>query len=104
VKRAEIWIADFPPPDKRRPVVLVSREAAYETREMLTVAPITTRLRAVASHVTVGAAEGLERPSAINCDRLQTIHRSVLRSYVGPLSDSKVEDLDDALRYSLGLD
>ena len=104
MNRAEIWIADLPPPDKRRPVVLVSRGVAYETRELVTVAPITSRVRQIASHVLVGAEDGIQQRSAINCDRLQTIHRSLLRTRVGPLPAPKVQELDDALRYALGLD
>jgi mRNA interferase MazF len=104
MKRGEVWVADLPPPDKRRPVVLVSREEAYGLREQLTVAPITTRLRAIASHVPVGRDDGLERESAINCDQVLTLHRSRLKSRIGPLSRSKIEELDTALRFSLGLD
>src|SRR2546427_6812490 len=104
MKRGEIWLAELPLPDKRRPVVLVSRDAAYEVRDMLPVGPVTTRPRAVASHVAVGRDEGLDRNSAINCDRLQTVHRTVLRTKVGSLGPSAIDALDDALRYALGLD
>ena len=104
MNRAEIWIADLPSRDKRRPVVLVSRGVAYETRELVTVAPITSRVRQIASHVSVGPADGIQQRSAINCDRLQTIHRSLMRTRVGPLSPPKIEELDDALRYALGLE
>jgi mRNA interferase MazF len=104
VNRGEIWIADLPPPDKRRPVVLVSRDTAYEAREIFTVAPVTTRLRQIGSHVAVGVDDGLTQRSAINCDRLQTVHRSLLKRYIASLTEARVAELDDALRYSLGLD
>lgn len=97
-------MADLPLPDKRRPVVLVSREESYGVRQWVTVAPVTTRLRPIASHVAVGRGEGLKTESAINCDQLMRLHRSILKSRVGPLGSSKLEELNEALRFSLGLD
>ena len=103
MRRGEIWVADFPPPDKRRPVVLVSREESYEVRQQITVAPVTTRLRDIASHVPLGREDGVERDSAINCDALATVHRSLLRTRIGALSRAKSDELDDALRFARGL-
>ena len=103
MKRGELWIADLPRPDKPRPVVLVSREEAYSIREVITVAPVTTRVRDIASHVRVGRDDGLEREGAINCDRLATIHRSQLKSRIARLRPDKLAELDDALHFALGL-
>src|SRR5438309_3911357 len=104
MNRGEIWLARMAAPDKTRPVVLISRQSAYETRELLTVASVTTRVRMIASHVPVGRDEGLDREGAINCDSLSTVHRSQLRQRLSVLRPSKVAEVDDALRYSLGLD
>lgn len=104
MNRGDIWLARLLAPDKPRPVVLVSRQEAYGTRELLTFAPVTTRIRPLASHVPIGRADGLDRDSAINCDQLGTIHRSQLASRLAHLSEAKVAELDDALRFSLGLD
>jgi mRNA interferase MazF len=91
-------------PDKPRPVVLVSRESAYESRELITVATVTTHVRDLVSHVPVGRREGLDRDSAINCDQLSTIHRSQLTSRIAKLPPVKIAELNEALRYSLGLE
>ena len=103
MKREEIWLADFPRPDKRRPVVLVSRSDAYELRQQVTVAPVTTHLRAIPSHVTLGPEDGVDRDSAINCDGLTTVQKSALRTRLGTLTRAKADELDRALRFSLGL-
>jgi len=58
----------------------------------------------IASHVPVGRDEGLDREGAINCDSLSTVHRSQLRQRLSVLRPSKAAEVDDALRYSLGLD
>ena len=104
MKRAEIWWARLPPPDKTRPVVLVSREQAYALRTLLTVAKITTRRRGLRSEVTLGPAEGLPRECVANSDDLLTIHKRQLIERIGTLPDSRVTELDSALAFSLGLD
>ncbi len=99
--RGEIWWAVV---DKRRPVVLVSRKEAYEVRALVVVAPVSTTVRGFAGEVRVGKREGLPKAGVINCDQLVTIPKSTLQTRAGSLSRSKLVQLDDALRFSLGLD
>lgn len=104
LKRAEIWWARLPPPEKTRPVVLVSREQAYGVRDLLTVAKVTTRRRALRSELELGLAEGLPRDCVANADDLITIHKRRLIERIGTIPRDKVGDLDSALAFSLGLD
>lgn len=104
MKRAEIWWARLPPPDKTRPVVLVSREQAYAVRDLVTVAKVTTRRRGVRSELALGPAEGLPRECVANSDDLVTIRKRLLVERVGVIPDSRVAELDAALAFSLGLD
>lgn len=101
MKRGEVWWARV---DKRRPVVLISREEAYDVRSMLLVAPITSTVRGFAVEVKVGRSEGLPRPCVINCDSLATLSKRDLLERAGMLSASKLRQLDDALRFALGLE
>lgn len=84
--------------------MLVSREAAYRIRSHLTVAPVTTRIRRVPTLVPVGPHDGLDRDSAVNCDQLSTIRQDQLIERIGALDPSTLAEIDDALRFSLGLD
>lgn len=102
--RGDVWWARLPRPDKARPVVLVSREDAYRVRAHITVAPITSRVRPIGTHVAIGHAEGLSKPSAVNCGLLLTIPRDELIERVGALGEAKVRALDEALRFALGLE
>ena len=102
--RGEVWWATLAPPNKTRPVVLLSRQTAYGIRAHMTVAPVTTRVRRVPTHVPVGPRDGLDRDSAVNCDELSTIHRNQLIELIGALDPSTLAAVDDALRFSLGLD
>lgn len=101
MKRGEIWWAEV---DKRRPVVLLSRNEAYGVRANVTVAPITTTVRGFAVEVVVGKKEGLPKRGVVNCDSIVTISKSLLVARVGNLSASKRSQLDQALLFALGLD
>ena len=101
MRRGEIWWARV---DKRRPVVLVSRDEAYEVRAMVIVAPATTTVRGYAVEVKVGRREGLPRECVVNCDWLVTLPKADLMGRAGALSGTKMKQLDDALKFALGLE
>ncbi|MEZ4269942.1 MAG: type II toxin-antitoxin system PemK/MazF family toxin [Myxococcota bacterium] len=101
MKRGEIWWARV---DKRRPVVLLSRPEAYAVRAMVIVAPVSTTVRGFSVEVRVGKREGLPKSGVINCDWLVTLPRASLVKRAGTLSASKQQQIDDALRFALGLD
>ncbi len=103
MRRAEIWWARLELPAGRRPVVLVSRQAAYAIRLSITVAEITTVVRGIPSEISLGPRDGMPRPCVINTDNLVTIPRSILETRIAALSAAKTEQLDAALRFSLGL-
>lgn len=101
MKRGEVWWAHV---DKRRPVVLISRDEAYSVRALVLVAPVTRTTRGFAAEVKVGRAEGLPKPCVVNCDSLVTLPKVDLIERAGVLSAAKIRELDDALRFVLGLD
>jgi mRNA interferase MazF len=104
MKRGQIWWARLALPAGRRPVVLVSRDAAYRIRTSVTVAEVSTVIRVIPSEVALGIRDGLPRPCVINTDNLVTIPRALLESHIASLSAVKLEQLDAALRFSLGID
>lgn len=103
MKRGEVWWADIPPPVGRRPVVLVSRDEAYRIRALVTVAPVTTRIRGIKVEVNLGPQEGLPRKCVANCDSLATIPKAWLESRITRLTATKVREIDVAIRFALGL-
>ena len=104
MRRAEIWWADLPPPSGRRPVVLLSRDEAYAVRELVTVAPVTSRIRGLAVEVPLGRAEGMQKACVANLDTIQTIAKARLRTRIAYLPYAKRVALNDAIRMALGLD
>lgn len=104
MRRGDIWWADLPPPYGHRPVVLLSRDAAYASRLSITVAPITTRIRHLRSEVRIGPEDGLPQPSVVNLDDIQTITRDSLQRFIGRVRDDRLPAISAALHYALALD
>jgi mRNA interferase MazF len=103
VKRGEIWWASMPLPAGRRPVVLVSRNAAYGVRSAITVVEISTKIRGIASEVRLGRRDGLPKSCVANADNLATIPKTWLESPIALLRPEKVSALDAALRFSIAI-
>jgi mRNA interferase MazF len=104
MKRGEIWWAELVPPAGRRPVLLLSRNEAYLVRELVTVAPITTRVRNIASEVPLGLEDGLPKPCVINLDTITTIAKSILSDRLTSLSVKKMKAVETALHFALGME
>ena len=97
VNRGEIRLYTFDPPDKERPVLVLTRQEVIPLLHTVMVAPITSTIRGAPSEVVVGIAEGLKHDSAVNLDHVQTVDRSRLGRYLGSLDDSKMQQVCRAL-------
>ncbi len=104
MRRGEVWWANLPGAAKRRPVVLLSRDEAYTVRELVTVAPITTRKRTLPVEVPLGKKDGLPKSCVINLDTITTIPKKLLESRIVVLRAPIIHSIDDAIRFALGLD
>ncbi len=103
MRRGEIWWAQLALPAGRRPVALVSRNAAYMIRSSVTVAEVSTVIRSIPSEVTLGPHDGMPQPCVINADNLVAIPKALLESRITSLGKPKLDQLDAALQFSLGL-
>jgi len=103
VRRGEIWWANLPPPMGRRPVVLLSREEAYHVRQFLIMSPVTSQERQLRTEVVLDEHDGLPHRSVVNLDVLVTQRKTHLDRRIGQVPDSKLNAIDEALRFALGL-
>ena len=101
-RRGEIWHYGFKPPDKRRPVVVLTRQEVLPLLRTAMVAPITSTIRGLPSEVIVGAEEGLRHDSAINLDHVQTVEQRLLHRCVGSLSPARMRQVCRALAVATG--
>lgn len=104
LKQYEVWWAALPQPAGRRPVVLLSRDSAYEYLNKFVVVEITSTVRRIAVEVPLGRAEGLPRNCVANCDNIRTLSRSALVERIGRLAPARRTDLKRAVGHALAWD
>lgn len=104
MRRGEIWWALLEPPAGRRPVVLLSRNDAYSVRSLVIVAPVTTRIRHIASEVPLGTGDGLPQVCVANLDTITTIPKDCLRGRLTTLGAEKLGEIEAAIHFALGLE
>lgn len=102
LNRGEIWQYRFKSPDKRRPVLIVSRQEVIPLLHTVMVAPITSTRRGAPSEVPVGPNHGLKHDSAVNLDHVQTVERTRLVAFVGSLDAAHMRQVCRALAIATG--
>lgn len=104
MRRGEVWWADLPQPTGHRPVVLISRDEAYSYRELVTIAPVSRRIRRIPAEVALGPEDGMPLVCAVNLDSITTVPRAGLRRQITTLSADKLRAVDAAVHFALGLE
>lgn len=104
MRRGDLWWANLPVPFGRRPVVLLSRDDAYSVRDLIIVAPVTTRIRGIPAEVPLGPEDGLPRASVANLDAMYTVFKSQLQDRIASLRTEKLRAVDSAIHFALGLE
>lgn len=104
MRRGEIWWAELGKTAGRRPVLLLSRNEAYNVRSLVIVAPVTTRIRKIPSEVPLGVADGVPQDCVANLDTITTVPKDCLRNRVAVLSARKLKEIETAIHFSLGME
>lgn len=99
--RGEVRWYRFSKPDKRRPVVVLTRDSALTYLGEATVAPITRTIRNIPSEVVLGAADEMPEECAINLDHVQTVAKAKLGPVITRLSRERVREVRKALLFAL---
>jgi mRNA interferase MazF len=102
MKRGEVRWYKFHKPDKRRPVVILTRDSALEFLGEVTIAPITSTIRDIPSEVILSNEDGMKNDCAINLDHIQTVSKTKIGSLITKLSSNKMNELQVALTFALG--
>ena len=104
IARGDVRLYQFAPPDKRRPVVVLTRDSAIAYLSTVTVAPITSAIRGVPSEVVLDEEDGMKATCAVNLHNAVTISQDRLGRRVAHLSSLRMDEICAALRFSLGCD
>lgn len=103
MRRGEVWWAELPPPIGRRPVLLLSRDAAYSVRTSVTVAVITRTIRNIPVEVLLGQKDGMPIECVVNLDNILTMPKSRLTERIITLSAEKMTAVVKAIVFALDL-
>ena len=104
LNRGEIWLLDLPRPDKRRPVLILTRRRLIGLLHTVTVVAITSTLRGAPTEVELGTAEGLKGRSCANLCNVFTVEQRRLRTFVGRVGPDKMRQVCRALIIASGCD
>jgi mRNA interferase MazF len=102
VSRGEVWTYSFKERDKRRPVVVLSRNEAIDVLTTVLVAPVTSTIRDLPSQVVIGTNEGLDHDSAVSLDHVQCVDRKRLIRRLGRLPPARMREVCAALAVATG--
>ena len=102
IARGDVRLYRFAPPDKERPVVVLTRESGVAYLSTVTVAPITSTIRGVPSEVVLDESDGMKKPCAVNLHNMVTVSQQRLGKRVARLSDVRMGEICTALRFSIG--
>ncbi len=103
VKRGDVCWYTFDRPNKRRPVLVLTRDSAIRVLNGITIAPITTTIRSIPTEVVLNTEDGLPEICAANFDNLQTVPKANIGAAIAHLSKSKMKAAAAAIGFALGL-
>ena len=91
-------------PKEYRVFLVVSRQTVIDSRFSTVIcAPVYSKYDGFTTQIEIGVDEGLKRDSAVYCDELVSLPKSLLRDYIGTLSSFKMEEVNSALRIALAI-
>ena len=103
MKHGEIRWYKFMRPNKKRPVLILTRDSVLEYLGEVTIAPITSTVRNIPSEVFLSKSDGMSRDCAVNCDHLQTVSKEKIGTLITTLLASKMVDVGRAIRFALDI-
>ena len=92
IARGEVRLCQFALPDKERPVVVLTRASSLDVLSTVTIAPITSTVRGIASQVVLNEADGMKSTCAVNLHNLQTVARRAVWENAWPSSARRVSE------------
>ena len=98
--QGDICLHTFKSPDKRRPVLILTRTSAVPDLNWVTVAPITTTMRNIPTEVWLDESDGVSEECAVNLDNIQTVQKEKLGKVIAHLSAEKIMEVREAIEFA----
>jgi len=103
MKRGEVRWYKFQQPDKKRPVLILTRDSVLSYLGEVTIAPITSTIRDIPSEVVLTRYDSMKKDCAINCDHIQTVSKGKVGALITTLKSEKLVQVCEAVRFALNL-
>ena len=104
MKRGEIRWYTFRPPNKRRPVLLITRDQVIEQLGEIIVAPITRTIRGLATEVVLTSEDGMPVACAANFDHVGVAQRARIGARISELRVERWPEARNALLVACGFE
>ena len=101
MKRGEVRWHKFKRPDKKKPVLILTRNSIIDCLGEVTIAPITSTIRDIPSEVFLSKEDGMPKDCAVNCDHLQTVSQGKIGALITTLPAQKMSDVGRAVCFAL---
>lgn len=111
IKRGDIYYADLRPvvgseQGGTRPVLIIQNDTGNRHSPTVIAAAITSRQgkKPLPTHVRLeDSSQGLEQDSTVLLEQVRTLDRTRLKGYIGRVDEAAMEDVDQAIAVSFGL-
>ncbi len=104
MNRGDVCWYTFKMPDKKRPVLVLSRNSAIAVLNTVTIAPITSTIRSIPTEVVLTEEDGMPSTCAANFDNLQTVPKTSVGSRIVRLTAPRMKEAAAAIAFALGFD
>jgi mRNA interferase MazF len=104
MNRGDVCWYTFKGPDKKRPVLILTRESAISVLNSVTIAPITSKIRSIPTELLLTQQDGVPHICAANFDNLQTVPKSNIGNRITRLTSRRMKEVAAAVSFALGLD
>ncbi len=102
MRRGEVRWYTFAAPDKRRPVLLLTRDEVMDQLNEIIAVPATRTIRGIKSEVPLSAADGMPTVCALNLDHVGVVQRARLGALVATLPEHRWPEVEQALLVACG--
>jgi mRNA interferase MazF len=104
MNRGDVCWYTFKAPDKKRPVLVLTRESAISVLNSVTIAPITSTIRSIPTELLLTEQDGVPHSCAANFDNLQTVPKSNIGDRITRLTSRRMKEAAAAVSFALGFD
>ncbi|MBM3710160.1 MAG: type II toxin-antitoxin system PemK/MazF family toxin [Actinobacteria bacterium] len=101
MKRGEVRWYEFVSPDKKRPVLILTRDSIIDYLNEITIAPITSTIRNIPTEVILTKNDGMLKDCAVNLDHIQTVSKSKIGKLITALSYTRMSEVRQSVLFAL---